>query len=292
MDEAAKQRRLLEMDLRGALGKQEMRLHYQPLVDTSTGQTTGYEALVRWEHPARGIVMPSEFIPIAEDTGLIVQLGEWVVRQALDDLRRWPDHLGVSINLSPAQMRSAGLISTTINAIAKTGVNPGRICFEITETVLMQDSAANIETLHKLREIGVQIALDDFGTGYSSLNYLRSFPFSKIKIDRCFIEEIDSREDCQAIVRSVVSLAQSLGMETTAEGVERQEQVEHLRLQGCSEVQGYLFSKAVPVEQLSNLRPIDTRGAAPPPMIRTTTVQDATALSAPQNASGGAKAAA
>lgn len=268
MDEAAQQRRLIEMDLRGALAKQEMRLHYQSLVDTTTGEVTGYEALVRWVHPTRGIVMPTTFIPIAEETGLIVQLGEWVIRQALRDLRNWPEAQSVSINLSPAQMRSTGLISTIINAIAANGVDPARICFEITETVLMQDSDANIETLHKLREIGVQIALDDFGTGYSSLNYLRSFPFSKIKIDRCFIDEIDSRPDCQAIVRSVVGLAQSLGMTTTAEGVERQEQVSELRTQGCSEVQGYLYSKAVPAEQLSNLRPVSKRGVPVTPLFR------------------------
>jgi diguanylate cyclase (GGDEF)-like protein/PAS domain S-box-containing protein len=254
MDEAAKERRLLEMDLRSALGKKEMCLHYQPLVDTGNGEITGYEALVRWVHPTRGIVMPASFIPIAEDTGLIIQLGEWVIRQALDDLSGWPEHLAVSINLSPAQMRSPGLIGTVVNAIAQTRVDPARICIEITETVLMQDSEANIETLHKLREIGVQIALDDFGTGYSSLNYLRSFPFSKIKIDRCFVSEIDSREDCRAIIRSVVGLAKSLGMTTTAEGVERIEQVEQLRLEGCGEVQGFLYSHAVPVEQLTDLR--------------------------------------
>jgi diguanylate cyclase (GGDEF)-like protein len=268
MDEAAQQRRLIEMDLRGALAKHEMRLHYQSLIDTSTGQITGYEALVRWIHPGRGIVMPGTFIPIAEETGLIVQLGEWVIRQALQDLADWSDDLSVSINLSPAQMRSPGLITTIISAIATNRIDPARVCFEITETVLMQDSDANIETLHKLREIGVQIALDDFGTGYSSLNYLRSFPFSKIKIDRCFIDEIDSRPDCQAIVRSVVSLAESLGMTTTAEGVERQEQVEYLRLQGCSEVQGFLYSKAVPADQLSNLRSVDKRGVPVTPLFR------------------------
>jgi diguanylate cyclase (GGDEF)-like protein len=256
MDETAQERRLLEMDMRGALAKGEMCLHYQPLVDTNSGETTGYEALVRWVHPTRGIVMPSIFIPIAEDTGLIVQLGEWVIRQAVGDMKSWPSHLGVSVNLSPAQMRSPGLISTVLSAIASNGVDPGRLCMEITETVLMQDSDTNIQTLHKLREIGVQIALDDFGTGYSSLNYLRSFPFSKIKIDRCFVSEIDSREDCRAIIRSVVSLANSLGMSTTAEGVEREEQIEHLRREGCGEVQGFLFSQAVPVEELSNLRPV------------------------------------
>jgi diguanylate cyclase (GGDEF)-like protein len=286
MDEAAQQRRLIEMDLRSALGKHEMRLHYQSLIDTTTGETSGYEALVRWVHPQRGIVMPGTFIPIAEETGLIVQLGEWVIRQAMRDLTNWPEQMSVSINLSPSQMRSSGLISVIVNAIAANRIDPSRVCFEITETVLMQDSDANIETLHKLREIGVQIALDDFGTGYSSLNYLRSFPFSKIKIDKCFIDEIDSRPDCQAIVRSVVGLAQSLGMTTTAEGVERIEQVEHLRLQGCSEVQGFLYSKAVPADQLSNLRSVNPRGAPVTPLFKkdtggTTQVRQAAAAPSP-----------
>ncbi len=254
MDEAAQMRRMIELDLRSALGKGEMRLHYQPLINVESGDTTGYEALIRWEHPTRGIVMPTTFIPVAEDTGMIVQIGEWVIRQALDDLANWEPHISVSVNLSPVQMRSTTLISTIVSALAYSGVAAERLCIEITESVLMQDSDANIETLHKIRELGVQIALDDFGTGYSSLNYLRSFPFSKIKIDRCFISEIDSREDCQAIVRSVVGLANSLGMTTTAEGVERSEQFDSLRKEGCSEVQGFLYSQAVPVEELSNLR--------------------------------------
>lgn len=236
MDEAALARRLIELDLRSALGKDEMRLHYQPVIDIQSGGVSGYEALIRWEHPDRGIVMPDQFIPVAEDTGMIVQIGEWVIRQALNDLATWDEHLSVAINLSPAQMRSSSLVTTVINALAHSGVDPARVCLEITETVLMQDSAANIETLHKLSGLGLQIALDDFGTGYSSLNYLRSFPFNKIKIDRCFVDEIDTREDCLAIVRSVVSLANSLGMTTTAEGVERAEQLAQLRLEGCDEV--------------------------------------------------------
>jgi diguanylate cyclase (GGDEF)-like protein/PAS domain S-box-containing protein len=259
MDEAAQERRIIEMDLRAALARDEMRLHYQSLVDTRTGAINGYEALARWVHPTRGIVMPDAFIPIAEETGLIVQLGEWVIRQALQDLCTWPEHMSVSINLSPAQMRSPALISTIVGAIAANSVEPGRICLEITETVLMQDTEANIDILHKLREIGLHIALDDFGTGYSSLNYLRSFPFSKIKIDRCFVSEIDSREDCRAIVRSVIDLANSLGMSTTAEGVERESQVEQLRIEGCGEVQGFLYSHAVPADELSDLRSVNAK---------------------------------
>jgi diguanylate cyclase (GGDEF)-like protein len=254
MDAAAQARRLLELDLRTSLGKDEMCLHYQPLVNVETGQVAGYEALLRWEHPTRGIVMPNEFVPIAEDTGMIVQLGEWVIRQALEEASHWPDHLGIAVNLSPAQMRSPSLISTIISALARSGVAPERLELEITESVLMHDSEANLDTLHKLRSLGVRIALDDFGTGYSSLNYLRSFPFDKIKIDRCFVSEIDTREDCRAIIRSVVALANSLGMITTAEGVEREAQMSQLREEGCVEVQGFLFSKAIPSGELTDLR--------------------------------------
>lgn len=254
MDVDAQNRRELEKDLRNAVKQNELCLHYQPLINVDSGEPNGYEALIRWEHPQRGVVMPDQFIAIAEDSGLIIQIGEWVIRQALDDMSGWPEDRNISINLSPAQMRSPSLITTMVQALAKAQVDASRVCLEITESVLMHDSDANIATLHKLRELGVKIALDDFGTGYSSLNYLRSFPFDKIKIDRCFISEIDSREDCQAIVRSVVNLANSLGMTTTAEGVERADQLEMLRGEGCTEVQGYLYSQAMPQEQLSDLR--------------------------------------
>jgi diguanylate cyclase (GGDEF)-like protein len=261
MDEAAQQRRAIEMDLRSALSMQQLRLHYQPLIDSASEETIGYEALIRWEHPARGVVMPNTFIPVAEETGLIVPLGEWVIRQALDDARSWPGHVSIAINLSPLQMRSPTLISTIVGALATTRIDPTRVCLEITESVLMHDTAANIQTLHKLRDLGIQIALDDFGTGYSSLNYLRSFPFSKIKIDRCFIEDIDRRADCQAIVKSVVDLAASLGMSAIAEGVERRDQADALRDQGCSELQGFLYSKALPFDQLTDLRSPERRRA-------------------------------
>jgi diguanylate cyclase (GGDEF)-like protein/PAS domain S-box-containing protein len=254
MDETARLRRDIELDLRSALRQQEMVLHYQPIVTLAAGEITAYEALIRWEHPVRGVVMPSVFIPIAEETGLILSIGEWVIRKALDDMRQWPEHVGVSINLSPAQMRSPTLISTVVHALASSAVNPERVCLEITESVLMQDSAANIETLHKLRSLGVHIALDDFGTGYSSLTYLRSFPFSKIKIDRSFVHDLDDQDDSRAIIRSVISLASSLGMTTTAEGVETEDQLAILSAEGCTEVQGFLFSKAVPQEQLTDLR--------------------------------------
>ncbi len=254
MDDAAQARRMVEVDLRGAMSRNELELHYQPLINLESGETVAYEALVRWHHPTRGLVMPNDFVSIAEETGLIVQLGEWVIRNAVAEVARWPEHVSVSVNLSPQQMKSSGLISTVLNALASSGVAPNRLEMEITETVLMHETEVNLATLHKLRDIGVRIALDDFGTGYSSLNYLRSFPFDKIKIDRCFVENVDSREDCQAIVRAVTGLASSLGMVTTAEGVENEQQLSQLRLEGCTQVQGYLFSKAVPVSELTDLR--------------------------------------
>ncbi len=246
MHEAVQDRRNIEMDLRAALKRNELELYYQPLVNIDTNETIGYEALLRWHHSEKGLIMPDVFIPVAEDTGLIVQLGEWVVRSALYEVAKWPEHLSVAVNLSPAQMRSPNLMPTIINALASTGVAPHRLELEITESVLMNDNQSNVELLHKIRSLGVRIALDDFGTGYSSLNYLRSFPFDKIKIDRCFVEEVDSREDCRAIIRAVTGLASSLGMVTTAEGVERSDQLSQLKEEGCMQVQGYLFSKAMP----------------------------------------------
>lgn len=250
MDEAAQARRSVEADLRNAIRNGELILHYQPQMDVNAEAVSGFEALVRWNHPERGLIMPNSFIPIAEETGLILPLGEWVIRQALADASHWPEHLSISINLSPVQFRSPSLIATLMQALANSAVSPSRVCLEITETVLMHDSAANLELLHKMRDLGLQISLDDFGTGYSSLNYLRSFPFDKIKIDRCFISEIEENADCQAIVKSVIALADSLGMTTIAEGVERTSQADLLQREGCAELQGFLFSKALPVEQL------------------------------------------
>jgi diguanylate cyclase (GGDEF)-like protein/PAS domain S-box-containing protein len=246
MHEAMQEKRQVELDLRVAVSRDELELYYQPLVNLETGETAGYEALLRWNHPKDGLVMPSVFIPVAEETGLIVLLGEWVIRNALMEVRHWPEHLSVSVNLSPAQMRSPNLVPTVLNALASSGVPAERLELEITETVLMHDTEANMAVLHQLRALGVRIALDDFGTGYSSLNYLRSFPFDKIKIDRCFVDDVDSREDSQAIVRAVTGLASSLGMVTTAEGVERKDQLDQLRNEGCTEVQGYFFAKPLP----------------------------------------------
>lgn len=258
MDIAAEERRTLELALRASLGRQEMRLHYQPLMNINTEEKIGYEALIRWEHPQRGTIMPDEFISVAEETGMIIQLGEWIIRKAIEDAASWEDELAVAVNLSPAQMRSPSLVSTIVNALARTGLSPNRLELEITESVLLQDSQDNIRLLHQLRDLGIRISLDDFGTGYSSLNYLRSFPFDKIKIDRCFVSDIDTREDCRAIIRSVIGLAKNLGMTTTAEGVEREGQVRELRLEGCDQVQGFLYGKAVDLTGCTDLRLSDT----------------------------------
>ena len=246
MDVAVRLRHAMERDLRGALAADEMRLFFQPLVDVGTGKQSGFEALIRWESAERGLVMPNEFIPLAEETGLIVPLGEWVIRTAMAEAARWTEPLTVAVNVSPVQMRSANLLPTIINALAETGLDPARFEVEITEGVLLHDSEANMAVLHRMRDLGIKVALDDFGTGYSSLNYLRTFPFDKIKIDRSFVNDLERREDCRAIVSAVIGLAHNLGMVTLAEGVEDDLQLEELRREGCSMVQGYLFGKAMP----------------------------------------------
>lgn len=243
-------RRTLEIDLRAAIVRGELELYYQPLLRIDTGETAGFEALLRWNHPTRGLVAPDAFIPIAEETGVIVEIGEWVIRSALHEAASWPDHLTVAVNMSPAQVKDENLLSVVIGALAASGVAAERLELEITENLLMHESEDVLSVLHKLRGLGVKIALDDFGTGYSSLNYLRSFPFDKIKIDRCFVSELAEREDCQAIVRSVIALANELRMTTTAEGVEVVEQLEALRAHGCDQAQGFLYSKAVPAGEL------------------------------------------
>ncbi|MBV1688075.1 EAL domain-containing protein [Novosphingobium sp. G106] len=244
------ERRTLELDLRAAIVRGELELHYQPLLDINTGVTAGYEALLRWNHATRGLVSPDAFIPIAEETGVIVEIGEWVIRTALAEAATWPEDLTVAVNMSPAQVKDGNLLSVVVSALAASGVPAGRLELEVTENLLMQESEDILATLHKLRGLSVKIALDDFGTGYSSLNYLRSFPFDKIKIDRCFVSELAEREDCQAIVRSVISLANELKMTTTAEGVEVSEQLDALRRDGCTQAQGFLYSRARPASEL------------------------------------------
>jgi EAL domain-containing protein (putative c-di-GMP-specific phosphodiesterase class I) len=214
---------------------------------------SSFEALVRWNHPARGRISPADFIPLAEETGLIVPIGEWALRQACADAATWPEHIKVAVNLSPVQFKSESLVRAVFSALTAAALAPSRLELEITETVLLQDSEATLGMLHRLRALGVRISMDDFGTGYSSLSYLRSFPFDKIKIDRSFITDIAHSDQSQAIVQAVTSLGKTLGMATTAEGVETSEQLEHLRAQGCTEVQGYFFSPAKPAREIAGL---------------------------------------
>ncbi len=253
MDARMQARRALEADLRTAIAKEEFVLHYQSIVNLATGRIEGFEALLRWQHGARGLVPPADFIPIAEETGLIVPLGEWVIRQACADAACWPDPVKVAVNLSPVQLKSANLVPTIVAALNASGLSPHRLELEITETVLLQDSEATLATLHQLRDLGTRISMDDFGTGYSSLSYLRKFPFDKIKIDRSFIRDMSKHDDSIAIVRAVAALGKSLGMATTAEGVETQDQLERVKTEGCTEVQGFFFSPPRPAAEIERL---------------------------------------
>jgi EAL domain-containing protein (putative c-di-GMP-specific phosphodiesterase class I) len=251
MDARAQARRLLEMDLRAALLRDEFEAYYQPIRDVASGRVVAFEALLRWNHPQRGLIAPINFIPVAEETGLIVQLGEFVLRSACSDAATWPDDVDVAVNLSPVQFKSPNLIASVTDALAASGLAARRLELEITESVLLQNSEATLTTLHELRAMGVRISLDDFGTGYSSLSYLRSFPFDKIKIDRSFVSELATREDSMAIIRAVTGLGRSLGIVTTAEGVENDAQLELLRREGCTQAQGYLFSKPRPASDVA-----------------------------------------
>ena len=250
MNRSARCRREMERDLRAALANGEFQLHYQPLVNLETNEIAGCEALLRWHHRERGLVSPLEFIPIAEESGLILPIGEWVLRQACADAATWPDHVKVAVNLSPIQFRSRALVQTVFNAIATAAISPDRLELEITESALLSDSDETLAALQKLNSIGVRIAMDDFGTGYSSLRYLRSFPFDKIKIDKSFISGLFDGESSIAIVRAITGLGHALGISITAEGVETQEQLDVVRLEGCTEMQGYLFSKPKPAAEL------------------------------------------
>jgi diguanylate cyclase (GGDEF)-like protein len=250
MDSRMKARRELDMDLRNALVRDEFELYYQPLVNLQNNEITAFEALLRWNHPVRGLISPADFIPIAEETGLIIPLGEWVLRRACRETANWPVHIKVAVNLSPAQLKSRNLTDVVIEALETSGMPANRLQLEITETVLMQNTFNTLATLEKLRALGVQIALDDFGTGYSSLSYLRSFPFDKIKIDRSFIQDLSNGAEPLAIVHAVAGLAKSLNMISTAEGVETKQQLETLQSVGCVEMQGYLFSRARPPAEI------------------------------------------
>jgi len=253
MDAQMQARHALELDLRKALLAGEFEMYYQPIVELSSGKVTSFEALIRWNHPTRGLVAPNDFIPVAEEIGLIVPLGDWVLRQACRDAAAWPGRLSVAVNLSAAQFRNPTLALSVVSALGGSGLAASRLELEITETVLLQDDRSVVETLHQIRELGVRISMDDFGTGYSSLSYLRSFPFDKIKIDRSFIRELGNTDDCIAIIRAVARLGSNLGMTTVAEGIETQEQLDLVRAEGCTHAQGYLFSPPRPVSEVPKL---------------------------------------
>jgi diguanylate cyclase (GGDEF)-like protein/PAS domain S-box-containing protein len=253
MDARMKSRRSLELDLWNAVEEESFEVYYQPVIGLAANGVRGFEALLRWRHPGRGMVSPADFIPLAEETGLIVRLGEWVLRRACREAAGWPRDIRIAVNLSPVQFRTAGLAQAVFSALATSHLDASRLELEITEAVLLQDSPVVLQTLHQLKDFGVRIAMDDFGTGYSSLSYLRSFPFDKIKIDQSFVRGLGSAGDSVPIIRAVTGLGTDLGMTTTAEGVETREQLEILRTQGCNEVQGYLFSPAVPAGEIADL---------------------------------------
>jgi len=246
MDARAQGRRKIEIDLRDAIQGEVLRPYYQPLIDLSSGRITGFEALVRWPHPERGMVSPAEFIPVAEETGLINALGGLMLRRACMDAVLWPDDVRVAVNLSPLQFRAGNLLSVVMEVLKQSGLPAKRLELEITETLLLEKSSQVLATLHALRALGVRISMDDFGTGYSSLSYLRSFPFDKIKIDQSFVRGLGTNNDAQAIVRAIISLGVGLGVTITAEGVETEAELACLRSEGCHEGQGFLFSHARP----------------------------------------------
>jgi diguanylate cyclase (GGDEF)-like protein/PAS domain S-box-containing protein len=246
MDARAQIRRKIELDLRDAIQNDVLQPYYQPFVDLKSGRITGFEALVRWPHPERGMVPPGEFIPIAEETGLINNLGVMMLRRACFDAALWPDDVRVAVNLSPAQFRTSNLLSIVMDTLKQSGLSPKRLELEITETLLLEKSSQVLASLHALRALGVRVSMDDFGTGYSSLSYLRSFPFDKIKVDQSFVRDLDANRDAQAIIRSIASLGMGLGVTITAEGVETEAELSCLRAEGCHEGQGFLFSRARP----------------------------------------------
>lgn len=254
MDTQAQSRRELEIDLRRALKDEAFEIHYQPLMDVGAGQVSGFEALLRWRDPHRGSVSPGVFIPMAEELGLIVPLGDWVLRRACREAATWPDPVRLAINVSARQFQLGdSLVRSVSEALAASGLPARRLELEITETVLMADNAATLQTLYRLRDLGVHIVMDDFGIGYSSLAYLRSFPFDKVKIDKSFVQEIGQRQDAVAIIRAVSTLCTSLGITSTAEGVETPEQFSRIAEEACTQAQGFLFSRAVPADDVSRL---------------------------------------
>lgn len=262
MDEAILARRQLELDLRRAIAVGEFELFYQPLMNLKSQSIESCEALIRWNHPVRGLVPPNDFIPFAEEIGLIVEIGEWTMVEACKEAMNWPSHLSVAINVSPNQFMAKGLIAAVKYALQKSGLDATRLELEVTESVLISDTDSALATLHELHALGVRIAMDDFGTGYSSLSYLRRFPFDKLKIDRSFINDIAHDREAGAIVRAIIQLANTLGMATTAEGVEDIDQKDILDALNCREAQGFLIGRPMPRERLKTLLAAPVKPAA------------------------------
>jgi predicted signal transduction protein with EAL and GGDEF domain len=242
-----------ESELRAAIARDEFELYYQPVVNAKTRLLCGVEALVRWRHPTKGLIGPDDFIPLAESTGLIVQIGEWTLQQACKDAASWPEHVKVAINISAVQFKKGNLLDVVLCTLVETGLSPARLELEITETALLENQEAYLTIIRQLKNLGISMALDDFGTGHSSVNYLTNFPFDKIKIDKSFTRGVLDRRDCKAVVASTLALAHGLGTLTTAEGIETEEQFEYLRNAGVDLVQGYLFGRPTPICQLDDI---------------------------------------
>jgi predicted signal transduction protein with EAL and GGDEF domain len=253
MHALAQERRALEIDLRNALANRQFTLEYQPLVDLDSSEISGFEALLRWEHPVRGTLPPSEFLSVAGEIGLVVHIGAWMLKQACADAASWPEHMKVAVDIWPAQFRSGSLVDHVLQALASSGITPSRLELEITESVLLGDNVANLQVLHQLRELGVRISMDDFGTGYSSLGYLRSFPFDKVKIDRAFVRALSEDEDSVAVLQAMRGLCDSLSMSTTADGVESEDQLHKLRAQGWLEAQGHYLGRPRSAKDIAEL---------------------------------------
>jgi len=253
LDRRAKGRHELEADLRHAIAQGALELHYQPLISLPDERVLAFEALVRWPHPRRGMVMPDQFIPLAEEVGLIDALGAWVLVEACQTAASWPAHVGVAVNLSPLQLKSGRLVDVVRDALARCGLAPARLELEITESVPLDDNSISLATLHGLRGLGVRVSIDDFGAGFSSVSYLRKFPFDKLKIDRSFVRDVATDRSAQAIVHAMATLGNRLGMAVTAEGVESMEQLQAVRDMGCTEAQGYLISTPRPASELPTI---------------------------------------
>ena len=259
MDKQLREKRALQQDLRSAIGRDELELHYQPQAHIDRA-ITGFEALARWHHPRQGMVPPSTFIPLAEESGLIIALGEWILRTACREAASWPQPLRIAINLSPVQFQHGDLANVVHSILLETGLSPSRLELEITEGVLIGDFSRAVSTLRRLKNLGVRIAMDDFGTGYSSLSYLQSFPFDKIKIDQSFIANLNRGQQSATIIRAVIALGRGLNLPVVAEGVETEEQLKFLAGESCNEIQGYILGKPKPIEDYA-----EVVGRAPAP---------------------------